>query len=57
MQRVVVIVVSVLVFRNPMSQQAAISTGVALAGVAAYSQVKRFKKSRFVEPLIKPAAS
>lgn len=48
-QRVVVIVVSVLFFRNPMTQQAAISTAVALAGVAAYSQAKRFKKSKFVE--------
>jgi uncharacterized membrane protein (GlpM family) len=47
-QRVVVIVASVLFFRNPMTQQSAISTAVALFGVAAYSQAKRVYKSRFV---------
>lgn len=40
-KRVIVIVASVLVFKNPMSQQNAIGTGVALAGVFLYSQIKR----------------
>ena len=41
--RVVVIFASVLFFGNPMSNQSKISTGVALAGVFAYSQVKRIR--------------
>ena len=43
MCRVVVIVASVVVFRNPMSLQTALCTLVALSGVFAYSQVKRLK--------------
>lgn len=39
--RVIVIVASVVVFKNPMSLQTKISTMVALAGVFAYSQAKR----------------
>mmetsp|Transcript_4592 Transcript_4592/g.9924 ORF Transcript_4592/g.9924 Transcript_4592/m.9924 type:complete len:399 (+) Transcript_4592:48-1244(+) len=42
-KRVVVIVASVLVFRNPVSMQNAVGTAIALAGVFAYSQVKRMK--------------
>ena len=41
MQRVVVIVASVFFFKNPISTQSAMFTGVALAGVFAYSQAKR----------------
>jgi solute carrier family 35, member E1 len=41
LQRVVVIVASVLFFKNPISTQSAICTGVALVGVFAYSQAKR----------------
>jgi len=41
LKRVIVIIASVLVFKNPMSQQNMIGTAVALAGVFAYSQVKR----------------
>ena len=41
--RVVVIVASVVVFRNPMSMQTALCTLMALGGVFAYSQVKRMK--------------
>ncbi len=40
-KRVIVIVASVVAFNHPMSQQNMIGTGVALAGVFAYSQVKR----------------
>eukprot|EP00892_Ulva_mutabilis_P010073 jgi/Ulvmu1/7438/UM036_0099.1 len=40
-KRVIVIVASVIVFKNPMSTQTMISTMVALAGVFAYSQAKR----------------
>lgn len=40
-KRVIVIVSSVIVFNHPMSQQNMIGTGFALAGVFAYSQVKR----------------
>lgn len=40
-KRVIVIVSSVIVFNHPMSQQNMIGTAVALAGVFAYSQVKR----------------
>lgn len=40
-KRVIVIVSSVIVFNHPMSQQNMIGTGIALAGVFAYSQVKR----------------
>jgi solute carrier family 35 protein E1 len=41
LKRVIVIVTSVIVFQNPMSRQNMIGTAVALAGVFAYSQVKR----------------
>jgi hypothetical protein len=41
--RVVVILASVLVFRNPMLLETKVCTGVALAGVFAYSQVKRLR--------------
>ena len=40
-KRVVVIASSILVFRNPVTQQNLVGTAVALAGVFAYSQVKR----------------
>lgn len=40
-QRVVVIVASVFFFKNPISAQSAMFTGVALFGVFAYSQAKR----------------
>eukprot|EP01023_Acetabularia_acetabulum_P062518 TRINITY_DN7706_c0_g1_i1.p1 TRINITY_DN7706_c0_g1~~TRINITY_DN7706_c0_g1_i1.p1 ORF type:complete len:406 (-),score=54.68 TRINITY_DN7706_c0_g1_i1:206-1378(-) len=40
-KRVIVIVASVVVFQNPVSQQNAIGTGVALFGVLLYSQAKR----------------
>ncbi|KAJ9568116.1 hypothetical protein OSB04_004082 [Centaurea solstitialis] len=42
-KRVVVIVTSVLFFRTPVSPINSIGTGVALAGVFLYSQVKRLK--------------
>ncbi|KAL4443710.1 hypothetical protein ABPG75_011447 [Micractinium tetrahymenae] len=42
-KRVVVIASSILVFRNPVTQQNLIGTAIALAGVFAYSQVKRIK--------------
>lgn len=42
-KRVVVIVTSVLFFRTPVSPINSIGTGVALAGVFLYSQVKRIK--------------
>ncbi|KIY91720.1 hypothetical protein MNEG_16244 [Monoraphidium neglectum] len=48
-KRVVVIVASVLILRNPVSTQNAIGTGLALFGVFLYSQVKR----RYKDP---PAA-
>jgi solute carrier family 35, member E1 len=41
LKRVIVIVASVLFFRNPMGTQNMVGTGIALAGVFAYSQVKR----------------
>jgi len=41
LKRVIVIVASVIVFQNPMSRQNMLGTAVALAGVFAYSQVKR----------------
>jgi Triose-phosphate Transporter family len=41
MQRVVVIVAAVLFFKNPVTTQSMAFTGVALAGVFAYSQAKR----------------
>lgn len=44
--RVIVIVASVIVFKNPMSMQTKISTMVALAGVFAYSQAKRLTKPK-----------
>ncbi|KAI3428202.1 hypothetical protein D9Q98_006582 [Chlorella vulgaris] len=40
-KRVVVIASSILVFRNPVTSQNLIGTAIALAGVFAYSQVKR----------------
>lgn len=40
-KRVVVIASSILVFRNPVTQQNLVGTAIALAGVFAYSQVKR----------------
>ena len=42
-KRVVVIASSILVFRNPVTQQNLLGTAIALAGVFAYSQVKRMK--------------
>ncbi len=39
-KRVVVIVATVFVFRNPMTPQTALGTAVALAGVFAYSQAR-----------------
>ena len=41
LKRVIVIVASVLFFRNPMGTQNMVGTAIALAGVFAYSQVKR----------------
>ncbi|DBA65780.1 hypothetical protein WJX79_001358 [Trebouxia sp. C0005] len=41
LKRVIVIVASVIVFQNPMSKQNMIGTGISLAGVFIYSQVKR----------------
>ncbi|CAL8460892.1 g423 [Coccomyxa elongata] len=43
LKRVIVIVASVLFFQNPMGRQNMIGTGIALAGVFAYSQVKRIQ--------------
>jgi len=40
-KRVIVIVVSVIVFANPVTAQNAVGTGIALLGVFAYSQAKR----------------
>ncbi|KAK9048421.1 hypothetical protein SSX86_032615, partial [Deinandra increscens subsp. villosa] len=45
-KRVVVIVTSVLFFRTPVSPINSIGTGVALAGVFLYSQVKRIKPKK-----------
>ena len=45
-KRVVVIVTSVLFFRTPVSPIKSIGTGVALAGVFLYSQVKRLKPKK-----------
>ncbi|KAK1427653.1 hypothetical protein QVD17_16345 [Tagetes erecta] len=42
-KRVVVIVASIFFFRTPISLTNSIGTGIALAGVFLYSQVKRFK--------------
>lgn len=41
LKRVIVIIASVIIFQNPMSQQNMLGTGIALAGVFAYSQAKR----------------
>lgn len=41
-KRVIVIVASVIFFQNPVSTQNAVGTAVALFGVFAYSQIKRF---------------
>ena len=41
-KRIIVIVASVIVFRNPVTTTNAIGTALALFGVFAYSQVKRF---------------
>jgi hypothetical protein len=41
--RVIVIGASVVFFKNPMSLQSKVCTGIALAGVLAYSQVKRLR--------------
>lgn len=48
LKRVIVIVASVIVFKNPMSQQNMIGTGIALAGVFGYSQVKRLSGKKKV---------
>ncbi|EIE22016.1 Tpt phosphate/phosphoenolpyruvate translocator [Coccomyxa subellipsoidea C-169] len=45
LKRVIVIVASVLFFQNPMGRQNMIGTAIALAGVFAYSQVKRIQVS------------
>ncbi|KAI7747421.1 hypothetical protein M8C21_014990, partial [Ambrosia artemisiifolia] len=42
-KRVVVIVASIFFFRTPISLTNSIGTGIALAGVFLYSQVKRIK--------------
>jgi solute carrier family 35 protein E1 len=42
-KRVIVIVASVVAFQHPVSQQNAVGTALALAGVFAYSQAKRLK--------------
>ncbi|KAJ9529796.1 hypothetical protein QJQ45_022195 [Haematococcus lacustris] len=54
-KRVVVIVASVIFFRNPISTTNAIGTAIALAGVFAYSQVKRLPKSPPAAPQLKTA--
>ncbi|KAK9788606.1 hypothetical protein WJX73_007427 [Symbiochloris irregularis] len=41
LKRVIVIVASVIIFQNPMSQKNMLGTGIALGGVFAYSQAKR----------------
>ncbi|CAK0747801.1 holo-[acyl-carrier-protein] synthase [Coccomyxa viridis] len=46
LKRVIVIVASVIFFQNPMSQQNMLGTGIALAGVFAYSQVKRSQSKK-----------
>lgn len=48
-KRVVVIVASIFVFRNPVTQQNALGTALALAGVFAYSQAKRAQNKKEVE--------
>lgn len=45
-KRVIVIVASVIAFNHPVSQQNAIGTAVALAGVFAYSQAKRITTAK-----------
>lgn len=49
-KRVVVIVTSVLFFRTPVSPINGIGTGIALAGVFAYSRVKQLKEPKKAEP-------
>lgn len=46
LKRVIVIVASVIVFRNPMSTQSKIGTAIALVGVFLYSQAKRISKKK-----------
>jgi len=45
-KRVVVILASILVFQNPVTTQGLVGTSVALLGVFAYSQAKRFDKKK-----------
>ena len=46
LKRVIVIVASVIIFQNPMSQRNILGTGIALAGVFGYSQAKRLGKTK-----------
>jgi solute carrier family 35 protein E1 len=48
LKRVIVIVASVIFFKNPVSQQNVIGTSIALAGLFAYSQVKRSANKKAV---------
>lgn len=48
LKRVIVIVASVIFFKNPVSKQNIIGTSIALAGVFAYSQVKRSANKKAV---------
>ena len=41
--RVIVILASIIVFKNPMPLQTKVCTAIALSGVFAYSQVKRIR--------------
>eukprot|EP00415_Alexandrium_ostenfeldii_P004240 UN4240 len=42
LKRVVIIIVSILVFRNPVTAQSAAGTGIAIAGVLIYSLTKSY---------------
>jgi solute carrier family 35 protein E1 len=53
MKRVFILVASVMVFRNPITMQASIGSGVGIAGVLLYSLVKQYYESIEIEEMKK----
>jgi solute carrier family 35 protein E1 len=51
MKRVFILVASVMVFRNPITVQAGIGSGVGIAGVLLYSLTKQYYESREIEEM------
>jgi solute carrier family 35 protein E1 len=51
MKRVFILVASVMVFRNPITVQAGIGSGVGIAGVLLYSLTKQYYETLEIEEL------